>query len=57
MAKLTADQYVAATSARLAHLTQTYAITIFASIATMFAPTLVGYGPWSTGKVLFSRPG
>lgn len=37
MAKLTADQYVAATSARLAHLTQTYAITIFASIATMFA--------------------
>ncbi|MFQ6163533.1 hypothetical protein ACLMJV_30525 [Sinorhizobium meliloti] len=37
MPKLTADQYVRATAARLAHLTQAYAITIFANIATMFA--------------------
>ncbi|TLX15770.1 hypothetical protein [Rhizobium sp. MHM7A] len=37
MAKLTTDQYVAAVAARLAHLTQTYAIIFFASIATMFA--------------------
>lgn len=31
------DQYLAAAAARLAHLTQTYAIVFFASIATMFA--------------------
>lgn len=37
MAKLNVDQYVAAVAARLAHLTQTYAIVFFASIATMFA--------------------
>ncbi|MER8887471.1 hypothetical protein [Mesorhizobium sp. M0816] len=37
MAKLTADQYLAATAARLAHVTQTYAITFFANIAIMFA--------------------
>ncbi|RVE81623.1 hypothetical protein [Sinorhizobium meliloti] len=37
MAKLDVDQYVAAVAARLAHLTQTYAIVFFASIATMFA--------------------
>jgi hypothetical protein len=37
MAKLTVDQYVAAVAARIAHLTQAYAITFFSSIATMFA--------------------
>lgn len=37
MSKLTTDQYVAATAARLAQLTQAYAITIFANIATIFA--------------------
>ncbi|RWP09743.1 MAG: hypothetical protein EOR00_32020 [Mesorhizobium sp.] len=37
MAKLTVDQYLAAAAARLAHLTQAYAIVFFASIATMFA--------------------
>ncbi|MDX8477478.1 hypothetical protein RFN28_03165 [Mesorhizobium sp. VK24D] len=43
MAKLTVDQYLAAAAARLAHLTQTYAITFFASIATMFA--ILAYAP------------
>ncbi|MBZ9847509.1 hypothetical protein LB565_05820 [Mesorhizobium sp. CA14] len=37
MAKLTVDQYLVAAAARLAHLTQTYAIIFFANIATMFA--------------------
>lgn len=37
MAKLTVDQYVEAVAARIAHLTQTYAITFFSSLATMFA--------------------
>lgn len=43
MAKLSADQYVASVAARLAHLTQAYAITFFTSVATMFA--IFAYAP------------
>ncbi|PBB40202.1 hypothetical protein CK222_29595 [Mesorhizobium sp. WSM3866] len=43
MAKLTVDQYLMAAAARLAHLTQTYAIVFSANIATMFA--ILAYAP------------
>jgi hypothetical protein len=37
MAKLSVDQYLTTAAARLSHLTLTFAITFFASVATMFA--------------------
>ncbi|UCI10421.1 hypothetical protein [Mesorhizobium sp. B1-1-8] len=43
MAKLTVDQYLMTAAARLAHLTQIYAIIFFASIANMVA--ILAYGP------------
>jgi predicted DNA repair protein MutK len=43
MAKLTLDQYLTTAAARLSHLTLTFAITFFTSVATMFA--ILAYGP------------
>lgn len=42
MAKLTVDQYAGLAAARLAHLTQSFAITFFTNAATMFA--ILAYG-------------
>src|SRR4051812_39794013 len=43
MAKLTVDQWVAAATARLTNLTQTFAITLFAGTASMFM--ILSYAP------------